>query len=54
MFTIYSQRLAGYLMLHGFVLVEMRPHEDGSGRNVFYFNDSPELQMAIKQYTRKE
>ena len=53
MFTIYSQRLAGYLMLHGFVLVEIRKNEDGSGRNVFYFNDSSELQQTIRQYTER-
>lgn len=50
MFSIYSQRLAGYLMYHGFVLVGMRQSDDGSGRNVFYFNDSPQLQELINRY----
>lgn len=43
-------KLAGYLMQRGFVLVDMRPNTDGSGRNVFFFNDTPELQSAKNNY----
>ena len=38
--TIFSQKLAGYLMLRGFVLVGMEQGKNLSGKNVFYFNDS--------------
>lgn len=48
--TIFSQRLAGYLMTKGFVLVDMRPNENGNGKNVFYFNESPDLEIAIVDY----
>lgn len=49
--TIYSQRLAGTLMLKGFVLAGMERNKDSdSGRNVFFFKDSPELEAAIKEY----
>lgn len=47
---IYKQALAGYLMMNHFVLVNMRPDNKGSGRNVFFFNDTPELQKAIEKF----
>ena len=50
MITIFSQKLAGFLMMHSFVLVGMRENNNNSGKNVFFFNDSPELQMAIEEY----
>lgn len=51
--AIFSMKLAGYLMQHGFVLIEMRENENKSGKNVFYFNDSPELEKILAQYKRK-
>lgn len=49
--TIYSQRLAGMLMQKGFVLVGMEKNEKSqSGRNVFFFKNSPELEAAIYEY----
>lgn len=48
--TIFSMKLAGLLMQKGFVLVEMKPNTNGSGKNVFYFNDSPSLEQAISEY----
>lgn len=50
MITIFSQKLAGYLMMHSFVLVSMRPNKNNTGKNVFFFNDTPDLQMAIEEY----
>ena len=47
---VFKQELAGYLMMHKFVLVDMRPDNRGTGRNVFFFNDTPELQQAIQEY----
>ena len=51
--TIFSMKLAGVLMQNGFVLVDMRPNTNGSGKNVFYFNDSPELEKILTQFKRK-
>lgn len=48
--TIFSQRLAGSLMMKGFVLIGMRPDEHNTRRNVFIFNDSEQLQQAIAEY----
>ena len=48
--TIFSQKLAGYLMLKGFVLVGMEQGRNLSGKNVFYFNDSDELKSAMDEY----
>lgn len=48
--TIFSMKLAGVLMQKGFVLVEMRPNTNGNGKNVFYFNDSPELERVVEEF----
>lgn len=50
-YTIFSQRLMSKLVAQGFVLVNMRPDERGSGRNVFYFRNSPELRQAVEEYS---
>ena len=50
--TIFSQRLAGYLMYSGFVLGGTRPDENGSGRNLFFFKNSKELQQTINNYRK--
>ena len=47
---IYSMKLAGIAMSSGFVLLSMERNNDGSGRNVFFFNDSPDLQKLITEY----
>ena len=51
--TIFSMKLAGVLMQNGFVFVDMRPNPNGSGKNVFYFNDSPELEKMINQFKNR-
>jgi len=50
-FSSYSLRLAGYLMLQGFVLKLIRD-DIKSKRKIFIFNDSPDLQNAIQDYLR--
>lgn len=47
---IYSMKLAGIAMTKGFVLLSMDRNYDGSGKNVFYFNDSPELRNLMAEY----
>ena len=47
--VVYSLRMAGYLMMHGFVLMDLREHIDGSGKKVFYFINSPELKKVMEQ-----
>lgn len=51
--TVFSQRLAGTLMAQGYVLAAMKPKNDNSGRNVFFFYDSPQIQKAIRRYGKK-
>ena len=50
--TIFTQKLAGYLMMHGFVLMKIAPHYGGNGKNVFYFKDSKEINAAIDEYLK--
>ncbi len=48
--TVFSQKLAGYLMMKGFVLVGMEQGRNNSGKNVFYFNNSDELKLSMIEY----
>ncbi len=48
--AIFTQKLAGYLMQRGFVLIDMKPNRKNPKRNDFLFGDSPELQQAIMDY----
>lgn len=47
--TIYSQRLAGYLMLHGFVLIRLLPNETDIG-NRFLFANTLALRDCIDKW----
>lgn len=51
--TVFSLRMAGYLMMHGFVLMDMRDHIDGTGKKVFYFIKSRELEKTMEEYKAK-
>lgn len=48
--VIYSQRLAGFLMQRGFVLVDLIKNKYKENKNVFVFNDSLLLRDAIDKY----
>ena len=47
---VFSQRLAGYLMQKGFVLLRMNINLDDNYKHVFLFNDSPAISLAISEY----
>ncbi len=49
-FTIYSQRLAGYLMMNGFPL---RFLVKGTERNQFLFDNTDKLRNAITAWQNK-
>ena len=42
--------MAGYLMQKGFVLIDMQPDLKKTGRNVFFFKDTPQLKSTIDEY----
>lgn len=48
--AVFSLRMAGYLMMHGFVLLELREHIDGSGKKVFYFKKTKALEKVMEDY----
>lgn len=50
-YNCYSARMAGYLLMTGFVVLEMRKDQK-TRRNVFIFNDSEELNEAIEDYKK--
>lgn len=47
---IYSMKLAGLAMMNGFILVSMDENFDGSGKNVFFFKDTPRLARFIDSH----
>lgn len=51
--AIFSQRLAGYLMMQGFVLLGMSEDKKKGHKNIFFFNDTPELHKAIWAYSKR-
>ena len=52
-FTIFSQRLAGFLMQNGFILEGLEINNSNTEKRVFFFKDSEELQKAIIKYKRE-
>lgn len=48
LFTVYNQRLAGYLMQRGFVLIALAPRENR--KNMFLFRNTPALHDAIDKW----
>ena len=48
LFTIYSMRLAGYLMQRGMPLIDITINDDG--RNVFLFKNTPALHDAMDRW----
>lgn len=51
--TVFGQKLAGWLMVQGFPLKDMRPDRDGSGRNLFFFKNSEEIHQKMREYKEK-
>lgn len=49
--AICSQRLAGYLLMKGFVLAESRKDYKNPEKNIFFFYESAELLNAMTEYT---
>lgn len=53
-YIVFSMKLAGFLMQKGFVLKRMeKTNRDNSNRNVFYFNETEDLLLAVEQFKTK-
>ena len=50
---IINQKLAGYLMVQGFILKKMERNEKCPDKNVFIFRQSENLEKTIKEYLSK-
>lgn len=50
-FVVISQRVAGHLMMRGFVLKRLGQNRNYPERNVFIFNNTESLRQAITEYT---
>lgn len=50
---IFNQKLAGYLMVQGFILKKMERNEKCPDKNVFIFRQSENLGKTIKEYLSK-
>lgn len=49
---IYFKRLAGYLLLKGFLLEDYQKSHKDSERTIFFFYESEELLRAMSEYNR--
>jgi hypothetical protein len=49
-YVVFNQKVAGYLMLKNFQLKNLNPSNSNPKMNVFIFNDSDDLRLAISQY----
>jgi len=52
--TIHSQAMAGFLMLHRFILIDQREDLKNKNKNVFIFKDSKEIRNAMKKYSEQK
>lgn len=48
-FEVYSQRIAKQLLQRGFVMQATRPDKKETGRNVFIFQNTPEIRQAFNE-----
>lgn len=49
LFSIYSQRVAGLLMLKGFTILKLEENKRFTDKTVFVFANSTEFQQALKE-----
>lgn len=49
---IFSQKCAGFLMLHGFRLVRLEVNLKNPRKHVFIFHESPELLKTLEIYSK--
>lgn len=49
-YIVFSQKVAGYLMLHGQSLKMIDKSKKNPSMNVFIFNDTDELRLLISKY----
>ena len=50
--SIYSKKLAGFLLLKGFELEKFQKSHEDKKRTIFFFQTSPELMKAMAEYDR--
>lgn len=48
--SVFSLRLAGWLMWHGYICCGIKPNTDGSGRFVYYFKDSEAIREHMSDF----
>ncbi|WP_144510009.1 DUF5659 domain-containing protein [Bacillus sp. FJAT-22090] len=53
-YIVFSQTLAGYLMMRKFVLKRLdKSNKPNSIKNIFIFNESDELLAAIEEFKKQ-
>lgn len=51
-YNCFSQKLAGFLLTNGFVLVGIKSDLKMTGRNIYLFSDGELLRKAINEYKK--
>ncbi|MMZ64029.1 hypothetical protein D1872_263230 [compost metagenome] len=49
-YIVFSQKLAGFLMMNNFVLKRMGKSDKNSDLNIFFFNENDELLSKINEF----
>lgn len=49
---IFSMKLAGFLMMNGYYVIGIEDDLKGSGRKVFLFKNTPELETMVGNYLK--
>lgn len=52
--TIFSIKLANYLLKEGFTIYKILPHKDNPREAVFIFENAENLGQAIKDYAKMQ
>ena len=53
-YTIFSQRLAGFLMMNGLPLIKLVPDNSGGSKNSFLFVNSAKLHELMDKWTAEK
>lgn len=48
--AVYSQKMAGWLMFHGYPLICMRQSDENPKYNIFFFYNNEKIKDGINKY----
>lgn len=52
-YIVFSQKMAGYLMIEGYILKRIETNRNYPGKNVFIFKNTNNIQETIREFKTK-